>query len=153
MWRQEQHQCHSLHSVWQWIGRKYVYVTLMIVNKTGNVRVMQHWGAFVQPLLLWKSNKCYILWVCVCSLRYPACNAHAPYCHLWPACLYGIFPHYFIPGMIFGEKLLNIKCVFWFTQLLLFRNISHSENWARYEQKRTSIFIQNIRYSCHTLTF
>jgi len=29
------------------------------------------------------SNTCYILWVCVCSLRYPACNAHAPYCHLW----------------------------------------------------------------------
>jgi len=20
---------------------------------------------------------------CVCSLRYPACTAHAPYCHLW----------------------------------------------------------------------
>jgi hypothetical protein len=25
-----------------------------------------------------------MFWVCVCSLRYPACNAHAPYCHLWP---------------------------------------------------------------------
>ena len=25
----------------------------------------------------------YILWVCVCSLRYPACKAHASYCHLW----------------------------------------------------------------------
>jgi len=22
--------------------------------------------------------------VCICGLRYPACNAHAPYCHLWP---------------------------------------------------------------------
>jgi len=22
------------------------------------------------------------LGVCICSLRYPACNAHAPYCHL-----------------------------------------------------------------------
>ena len=32
--------------------------------------------------------------VCVCSLRYPACNAHAPYCHLWPAPHYNIFPHY-----------------------------------------------------------
>jgi len=29
------------------------------------------------------SNKCYILWVCVCSPRYPASNAHAPYFHLW----------------------------------------------------------------------
>jgi len=29
---------------------------------------------------------------CICSLRYPACRAHAPYCHLWPAPLY-IFKH------------------------------------------------------------
>jgi len=26
----------------------------------------------------------YIFWLCIHSLRYPACNAHAPYCHLWP---------------------------------------------------------------------
>jgi hypothetical protein len=45
----------------------------------------QYWGAFEQPLLSWKCNKCYIFWVFVCSLRYPACNAHAPYCHLWSA--------------------------------------------------------------------
>jgi hypothetical protein len=31
-------------------------------------------------------------WVYVCSLRYPACDAHAPYCHLWPARFYNIFP-------------------------------------------------------------
>ena len=30
-------------------------------------------------VVAWKSNKYYICWVCVCSLRYPACNAHAPY--------------------------------------------------------------------------
>jgi len=33
---------------------------------------------------------------CVYSLRYPACNAPAPYCHLWPTQLYSIFPHYLI---------------------------------------------------------
>jgi hypothetical protein len=33
----------------------------------------------MQPLLQWKSNYCYILRVCVYSLRYPACNAHGPY--------------------------------------------------------------------------
>ena len=26
-----------------------------------------------------------------CRLNYPACNAHAPYCHLWPGRLYIIF--------------------------------------------------------------
>jgi hypothetical protein len=37
------------------------------------------------------------------------------YCHLWPVWLYHIFPHYLINGTIFGKKLLNIKCVFWFS--------------------------------------
>jgi len=32
----------------------------------------------------------------VCSLSYPACNAHAPYCHLWRLCLFHIFPHFLI---------------------------------------------------------
>jgi hypothetical protein len=43
-----------------------------------------------------------------------------PYCHLWPARLYHIFPHYLISGTIFEKKkLLNTKCVFWFSVLLL----------------------------------
>ena len=33
----------------------------------------------------------YNLSVCICNLSYPACNAHAPYCHLWPAPLYNVF--------------------------------------------------------------
>ena len=41
------------------------------------------------------------------------------YCHLWPVWLYHIFPHYLINGTIFGKKLLNIKCVFWFSLQLL----------------------------------
>jgi hypothetical protein len=49
----------------------------------------------------------------VCSLRYQACYAHAQYCHLCPAPLYNIFPHYLINGTIFEKKkLLNTKCVF-----------------------------------------
>jgi len=35
-----------------------------------------HSSAFVQTLLRWKSNKYYIFWVRVCSLRYPPCSAH-----------------------------------------------------------------------------
>jgi hypothetical protein len=35
---------------------------------------------------------------------YPACNAHAPYCHLWPVRLYNIFPHYLTNGPIFAKK-------------------------------------------------
>ena len=51
----------------------------------------------MQPLLHYECNKYYIFWVCVCSLIYPACNAHAPYCRLWPVPLQGIFPHYLMP--------------------------------------------------------
>jgi hypothetical protein len=37
-----------------------------------------------------------IVSVCVCNLIYPACNAHASYCHLWPVPFYNIFSHYLI---------------------------------------------------------
>jgi hypothetical protein len=43
---------------------------------------MKRFGAFVQPLLPWKINVS-IIWVCVYSLRYAACNGHEPYYHLW----------------------------------------------------------------------
>jgi hypothetical protein len=84
-------------------------------SKRVNVRITLHWGAFVQPLLQWKKQKYYIFWVCVCSLRYPARNARAPYCHLWPDWLYSIFPHYLINGTIFGKKFIEHKNVFWFS--------------------------------------
>jgi len=53
---------------------------------------------------------------CICSLRYPTPNAHAPCCHLWPAPFYKIFPHILINSTISeGKKLLNTKHVFWFS--------------------------------------
>jgi len=33
----------------------------------------------VTVVVVEKSDKCYEFWVCVCSLSYPACIAHAPY--------------------------------------------------------------------------
>jgi hypothetical protein len=39
--------------------------------------------------------------------------------HLWPLRLHHIFRHYLINGTIFGKKLLNTKCVFWFSLQLL----------------------------------
>ena len=55
-----------------------------IMQQLGNVRITWYWGAFVPPLLPWKSSKYYIFWVCVYSLRYTARNALASYCHLRP---------------------------------------------------------------------
>ena len=58
--------------------------------------------------------------MCICNPRYPACNAHASYCNLWPVRLYYIFPHYLIKGKIFWKKMLfRTKCVFWFSLQLL----------------------------------
>ena len=49
---------------------------------------------------------------CVCSLKYSASNAHEPYCLLYTASLYNIFPHYLINGTIFVKKLSDTKRVF-----------------------------------------
>ena len=51
----------------------------------------------------------------MCSLRYPASSAHAPYCHPCPARLYSIFSHYLINGTILGKKLLDKKYFFLFS--------------------------------------
>ena len=43
--------------------------------------------------------------MCVRSLRYSACNAHVPYCHLWPTPIYNIFPHFLANGTIVEKKM------------------------------------------------
>jgi len=63
--------------------------------------------------------------VCLCPcLSYPACKSYllcaVLYFHLWPVCLYRIFPRYLINDKIFGrKKLLNTKRMFWFSLQLL----------------------------------
>ena len=46
--------------------------------------------ALAQPLWLWKNNKCYVFWVCVCVFLHHSCTVL--YCHLWPAWLLSYFP-------------------------------------------------------------
>ena len=52
------------------------------------------------------------------SLRYPAWNAHAPYCHLWPAWIHTIFTHYLINGRILEKKIEYLMCVSIFSIIL-----------------------------------
>jgi len=90
----------------------------------------------VPTLLQWKSNKYYIFWECVCSLSYPACNAHAPYCHLWPAPLHNIFPHYFIKGNFPEKNVIVYKMCVLISVTTFVRRISHSKKkWARFGKK------------------
>jgi len=100
----------------------------------------QQWGAFEQPLLWWKRNKCYIFWVFVCSLWYPAYNEHAPYCHLWPIRLYSIF---FTLSHIRHDFRDNIKILkMCFDSLNICLKIYHSKkNWPSYYYKSTWVFM------------
>ena len=38
-----------------------------------------------RALWQWQGSKDYVFQCVIYSLRYPTCNAHEPYCHLWPA--------------------------------------------------------------------
>jgi hypothetical protein len=76
---------------------------------------MQYWGAFVQSLLQWNSNKYYIFWVCICSLRCPASKAHEPYfiaiCVLSGSTTF--FNTISLTERLPNKKLLNTECVMW----------------------------------------
>ena len=87
-----------------------------------------------------KSNEYYTFWVCVCELRYPACNAHTPYyIVMWPVRIDNIVKHYHTNATISGKQLLNIKCVLLFSTTFVC-NISHSKkNWERYDKKCTLV--------------
>jgi hypothetical protein len=68
---------------------------------------------------------------CVCSLSYPACEAHAPYyiiiCGLYTSTIHS-FLHYLIKGTIFVKMLMHIiKPVLIFSTTSTW-NISHSKD-------------------------
>jgi len=93
--------------------RKCTYnVTLRRVRATIVAVEKQYYTTCVCVCVCVRVCVCVCVCVCICSLRYPACNAYAPYCHLCPTTLYKLFTHYLINGTIFEKKTpLNIKCV------------------------------------------
>ena len=64
--------------------------------------------------------------VCVCSLRYPARNAHAPYFHVWPLRIRDTFQHYLKKGTIF-EKVIEYKMFSDFLYKLCLKHFSFYE--------------------------
>jgi len=77
--------------------------------------------------------ECMCVSVCICSQGYPAWNAHAQYCHLWPAQLYSIFPHYLISGTIFEKKVMEHKMCILISYTTFVLNMSHSmKKWLKY---------------------
>jgi hypothetical protein len=99
----------------------------------------------MQPFFQWKSNKYYIFWVRICSLRNPACNALAPYCQLWPVRLSNIPQHYPTNSTIFEvrKKVTEQEMCVLYTPLLS-KKISHSKKkWVGYDQKCILVFNVN----------
>ena len=77
----------------------------------------------------------------ICSLRYPACDAYG-LCRLWPASLYSIFPHCLTNCRIFEKwRLLNTKCVFWFSLRLFYESFSFWEEMRGYDKKCIVVFM------------
>jgi len=106
-------------------------------NEKSNVR----WGAFFATIVAVENKKYCIFWLCVGSLMYPACNAHAPFCNLLPVQLYNIFPHYLINGTIFEKQnvIEHKKCVLIFPTTP--KHCWCKTNWARssYDKKCISV--------------
>ena len=67
--------------------------------------------------------------VCVCSLTYPACNAHAPNCHLWLHPLY-IFPHYLTEGKNCEKKNTEHKMCFDFLYNFYLKHFSFEKEMS-----------------------
>ena len=106
-----------------------------------------------KSLLLLSGQTSYnIFWTCVCILSYIAGKVHALYySHLWPVWLYHIFSHYLIKSTIFGKKLLNINCVFWFS----LQRLSETILIVRRIQRDSTINLGTSSYQyqffCHIL--
>ena len=136
---------------WQQIVRILILAKFLYINKTSKVRITWNWGALGQQLLQWKSNKNQTTWVRVSSLRHPACNAHASYCHLRPAPLYNTFSTLSHKRHDFRERerererkkesLLMTKCVLIFSKTFVWNIFRSKKKWARYDKKCVSVFM------------
>ena len=102
------------------------------LQKTGYVRLSWYRRALVRTDLQWKSNNYYIFWVCVCSISYPACTAHATYfsyvAWLWKGVHIILKNDFRGGGKLLNTKLLNFlySCCW---------NIAHFKKRARYDKK------------------
>jgi len=97
-------------------------------------------------------NVTHCVCVCVyfCSLRYPACNAHAAcFIVICPAPICNTVLHYLKNGTFSEKKLFNIKCVLTFC--ITFARSHSKSNWAIYDIKCILVSIWSTRY-CHQIS-
>jgi hypothetical protein len=84
--------------------------------------------------------------MCSFRLKYPACNAHAPYCQLCLAPLCSVFPHYLTNCTICNKKhLFYIKCEFLSSKPIF------SEIFPIPAKAQSDITTNALRSSCRVL--
>jgi hypothetical protein len=85
----------------------------LLNNKTGNVHITWHGGAFVEPCCRGKIRTIKYSECVTVALAIMQCACAI----LWPLWLYNIFPHNLKKRHDFRgwEKLSNKNCVFWFS--------------------------------------
>jgi len=104
----------------------YIYIYIYIYIHT-HTHTHTHIYIYIYIIILKKNSfHLYLLAIQLyqfCDMRKEIINNPA-YCNLWPVWLYHIFPHYVIHSMILKKKkLLNMKCLLWFSLLLNLRII------------------------------
>ena len=108
--------------------------SVVVTNKTGNVRINV---TLRRVRVTTVAVEYYILWVCVCSLRYLACEAHAPYyiaiCDLSGSTIFFLIISQ--TARFLGRVTENKMCVLFFPTTLV-RSIPRSKkNCMRYYHK------------------
>jgi hypothetical protein len=91
--------------------------------------------------------------VCVYSFRYPACNAHAPYCHMWPFLLYDIFTTLSHKWQEFLETLLNMSACFEFSNILRRIKLQMIKYVSSIRTSRMYYFILNLFLQLNSTRF
>ena len=87
-----------------------------------------------------------MFWMCICSLRYPAFNAHAPYY------MAHFFSHCLINGTILGIKIMEHKMRFFYLLHKFSRNISYSTTYSKCTgctQKNGAVSKVNKKFISH----
>ena len=164
----------TIHSVWKQVTRKLLQLktekVLRIRRKLYEDQLRKLWpSSDPSTMIKWKRKAIYVkqnfvacshnhcyrgkeIRVTYCGCVFVALVMSMKkrnvvlYCHLWPAPLYHIFPHYLINGMILGKKLLNTKCLFWFTLQIMM-----SETFLILRRIHRDIIINLHRSSCKVL--